>query len=63
MAGELKGVTTHEKGVELGEQCLKVDCRVLDDPVKFPARTSDVAIETHRDLVADTGHGEVLHVD
>src|SRR5687767_14894767 len=53
---DLKRSASQEKRVELVEECSEVDVRVNDDPVRFAVWPRDVAVQAHRDHVANPSH-------
>src|SRR5262249_44482718 len=60
-AHELEGPAADQVGVELSEYGLKVRRGITDDPVGLAVGAGDIAVETHRDAIADARHeGPVL---
>jgi len=41
------GPAAHHDGVELPEQCIEINGWILNDPVVFPLRPRDEAVQAH----------------
>src|SRR5919107_5143966 len=52
----LKRPASQEERVELIKECSEVDVRVHDDPVRFAVGSRDVAVQAHRNHVANPSH-------
>ena len=49
---EIEGPTAHQERVELAEQRIEVERRIVDDPVVLALRSGDKAVQAYGDVVA-----------